>query len=89
MDIAKCVNQLIHSEFPINRYLAPDFATPTPGVPLVLIPTTPGTGSETSSALSLIDTIVPPVYSPFELVLPVNEGGECERGNGADAASKG
>ena len=57
MDIAKCVNQLIHSEFPINRYLAPDFATPTPGVPLVLIPTTPGTGSETSSALSLIDTI--------------------------------
>lgn len=57
MDIAKCVNQLIHSEFPINRYLAPDFATPNPGVPLVLIPTTPGTGSETSSALSLIDTI--------------------------------
>ena len=57
MDIAKCVNQLIHSEFPINRYLAPDFATPTPGVPLVLIPTTPSTGSETSSALSLIDTI--------------------------------
>lgn len=57
MDIAKCVNQLIHSEFPINRYLAPDFATPNPGVPLILIPTTPGTGSETSSALSLIDTI--------------------------------
>lgn len=56
MDIAKCVNQLIHSEFPINRYLAPDFATPTPGVPLVLIPTTPGTGSETSSALSLLQT---------------------------------
>ena len=38
-------NQLIHSEFPINRYLAPDFATPTPGVPLVLIPHHPGTGS--------------------------------------------
>ena len=34
-------------------------------------------------------SIVPPVYFRFELVLPVNEGGECERGNGADAASKG
>ena len=37
----------------------------------------------------LLSSIVPPVYFPFELVLPVNEGGECERGNGADAASKG
>ena len=89
MDIAKCVNQLIHSEFPINRYLAPDFATPTPGVPLVLIPTTPGTGSETSSALSLIDTIVPPVYSPFELVLPVNEGESVRGGTASVHRQKG
>ena len=35
-----------------------------------------------SSIMSLL-------YFLFELVLPVNEGGECERGNGADAASKG
>ena len=43
---------------------------------------------------ALFSSIVPPVYFPFELVLPVNEGesvrgGECERGNGADAVSKG
>lgn len=34
-------------------------------------------------------SIVPPVYFPFELVMPVNEGGECERGNGAGVSSKG
>lgn len=34
-------------------------------------------------------SIVPLVYFLFELVLPVNEGGECERGNGAIVPSKG
>ena len=34
-------------------------------------------------------SIVSLLYFLFELVLPVNEGGESERVNGADAASKG
>ncbi len=57
MDITKCVNQLIHSEFPITNYTWPLMKTPNPGVPMILIPTTPGTGSETSDALSFIDTV--------------------------------
>lgn len=36
---------------------------------------------------ALFSSIVPPVYFPFELVLPVNEGGECERGK-HDSAPK-
>lgn len=56
LDSAKAINTLLHSDFPINQYFAelgPDAKVPNPGVPMILIPTTSGTGQTAPRRLSL------------------------------------
>ena len=57
MDVAKGVNNLLHNEFPIKDYLWPNAKSVVPGssAPLILIPTTSGTGSEVSDAAVFYD----------------------------------
>lgn len=54
MDAAKGVNILINNPLPINQY----FGDPTyqPGVPVIMVPTTAGTGSESTSIAVVTDT---------------------------------
>ncbi|MEC9490581.1 MAG: iron-containing alcohol dehydrogenase [Halanaerobiales bacterium] len=54
MDAAKGINILINNPLPINQY----FGDPTyqPGVPVIMVPTTAGTGSESTSIAVVTDT---------------------------------
>lgn len=54
LDAAKAINVLVNNPLPINQY----FGNPiyTPGVPVVLIPTTAGTGSESTIMGVVTDT---------------------------------
>ncbi len=54
MDAAKGINVLIHNDGPVNAYLGNPFYKP--GVPLVMVPTTSGTGSENTSVGVVTDT---------------------------------
>lgn len=54
MDAAKGINVLVHNEGPVNAYLGNPFYKP--GVPLVMVPTTSGTGSENTSVGVITDT---------------------------------
>ena len=59
LDSAKAINTLLHSDFPINQYFAelgPDAKVPNPGVPMILIPTTSGTGADCSPATVITNT---------------------------------
>ena len=59
MDSAKAINTLIHSSFPIDQYFAelgPDAKVPNPGVPMILIPTTSGTGADCSPSTVISNT---------------------------------
>ena len=59
LDSAKAINTLLHSDFPINQYFAelgPDAKVPNPGVPMILIPTTSGTGADCSPAAVITNT---------------------------------
>jgi alcohol dehydrogenase len=55
LDIAKVTSVMITNEGPIEKYFGMELV-PRPGVPLVLIPTTAGTGSEMTSICVLSDT---------------------------------
>lgn len=54
MDAAKGINVLVHNDGPVNAYLGNPFYKP--GVPLVMVPTTSGTGSENTSVGVITDT---------------------------------
>ncbi|NLZ93438.1 MAG: iron-containing alcohol dehydrogenase [Firmicutes bacterium] len=54
LDAAKAINVLMGNEPPINKYFG-SFPT-KPGVPLILIPTTSGTGSEVTSVAVVTNT---------------------------------
>lgn len=54
MDAAKGINVLVHNDGPVNDYLGNPFYKP--GVPLVMVPTTSGTGSENTSVGVITDT---------------------------------
>lgn len=59
LDSAKAINTLLHSDFPINQYFAelgPDAKVPNPGVPMILIPTTSGTGADCSPSTVITNT---------------------------------
>ncbi|MDI3480418.1 MAG: hypothetical protein PWQ97_73 [Tepidanaerobacteraceae bacterium] len=54
MDAAKAINVLINNPLPISQYYASmDYK---PGVPIILIPTTAGTGSENTTIAVITDT---------------------------------
>ncbi|MFZ7132576.1 MAG: iron-containing alcohol dehydrogenase [Eubacteriales bacterium] len=55
MDAAKAINVLVNNELPINQYFGNPFYTP--GVPVIMIVTTSGTGSESTSVAVVTDTI--------------------------------
>jgi alcohol dehydrogenase len=55
LDISKVTSVLLANPGPVDRYFGMEMV-PQPGVPLVLIPTTAGTGSEMTSICVLSDT---------------------------------
>jgi len=55
LDISKVTSVLLSNEGPIDKYFGMELV-PEPGVPLILIPTTAGTGSEMTSICVLSDT---------------------------------
>jgi len=55
LDIAKATSVLMTNEGPIDKYFGMELV-PKPGLPLLLIPTTAGTGSEMTSISVLSDT---------------------------------
>lgn len=55
LDIAKATSVLLTNEGPIDKYFGMELV-PKPGLPLLLIPTTAGTGSEMTSISVLSDT---------------------------------
>ena len=55
LDIAKVASVMLTNEGPIEKYFGMELV-PKPGVPLILIPTTAGTGSEMTSICVLSDT---------------------------------
>ena len=55
LDISKITSVLLTNEGPIEKYFGMELV-PRPGVPLILIPTTAGTGSEMTSICVLSDT---------------------------------
>lgn len=55
LDISKVTSVLLTNEGPIEKYFGMELV-PRPGVPLILIPTTAGTGSEMTSICVLSDT---------------------------------
>jgi alcohol dehydrogenase len=55
LDIAKVTSVMLANEGPIDKYFGMELV-PRPGVPLILIPTTAGTGSEMTSICVLSDT---------------------------------
>jgi alcohol dehydrogenase class IV len=55
MDAAKGVNVLVNNPGPVNQYFGNPFYTP--GVPVVMVVTTAGTGSESTSVGVITDTI--------------------------------
>ncbi|MBI4806053.1 MAG: iron-containing alcohol dehydrogenase [Desulfovibrio sp.] len=56
LDIAKATSVLMTNEGPIDKYFGMELV-PKPGLPLLLIPTTAGTGSEMTSISVLSDTL--------------------------------
>jgi len=55
LDIAKVTSAMLTNQGPIDRYFGMELV-PEPGLPLILIPTTAGTGSEMTSICVLSDT---------------------------------
>ncbi|AKN31352.1 hypothetical protein Ccar_11010 [Clostridium carboxidivorans P7] len=55
MDAAKGINVLINNPAPVNQYFGNPFYTP--GVPVIMVVTTAGTGSESTSIGVITDTI--------------------------------
>ena len=55
LDIAKITSVMLTNAGPIEKYFGMELV-PNPGIPLVLIPTTAGTGSEMTSICVLSDT---------------------------------
>ncbi|MBM7542324.1 iron-containing alcohol dehydrogenase [Amphibacillus cookii] len=55
MDVGKAINVLVNNPLPINQYLGNPVYKP--GVPLILIPTTAGTGSESTIMGVITDTV--------------------------------
>lgn len=55
MDAAKGINVLVNNPAPVNQYFGNPFYTP--GVPVIMVVTTAGTGSESTSIGVITDTI--------------------------------
>lgn len=55
MDAAKGINVLINNPGPVNQYFGNPFYNP--GVPVVMVATTAGTGSESTSVAVITDTV--------------------------------